>query len=284
MDSSRFLILGANGQLGRALQAQYPNAQVTDISELDITNKDSIEGYNWSNVTTILNAGAYTNVDGAESPEGRIAAWKVNATAVSNLSKVAIKKDLLLVHISTEYVFDGTRSPHKEDEPLNPLSSYGASKAAGDIAAGFAPKHYILRASWVIGEGKNIAQTMLDAGRKLSNMKVINDQIGRPTFATELARAIDHLLNSTPSYGIYNLSNGGTPVSLADLTRAIFNEAGLKTVVEETTDAEYFADKPQAAKRPLKRTFDLSKIEATGFTPRDWREDLRDYIKKELST
>jgi dTDP-4-dehydrorhamnose 3,5-epimerase/reductase len=194
VDDRGVFIVGANGQLGTALRAQYPNAQYADVDELDITDQESVQNFNWDGIEIILNAAAFTNVDGAETPEGRIAAWKVNADAVANLVAVAAQKDMTLVHVSTDYVFDGTQEIHTEDEPFSPLSVYGASKAAGDIAVSLAPKHYILRTSWVIGEGNNFVRTMLGLGQKGISPTVVADQIGRLTFTSELVRAIDHLL------------------------------------------------------------------------------------------
>jgi dTDP-4-dehydrorhamnose 3,5-epimerase len=283
MDDSSFLIVGANGQLGQALQARYPNARTVDSDNLDITDSDAVKNYDWSGITVIFNAAAYTNVDGAETPEGKKAAWAVNAGGVANLAKAAADHDLTLVHISTEYVFDGTKSPHKEDEPASPLSEYGKSKAAGDKNAAEAPKHYIVRVSWLIGEGPNFVRTMLSLGKKGISPKVVSDQIGRLTFATELVRGINHLLSVKAPFGVYNLTGGGEPASWADITRSIFEYAGWENLtVTDTTTAEYFADKPKAAKRPLQSTLSLDKIEAAGFQPTDWREDLKRYIRKEL--
>ena len=281
MDDSKFLITGSAGQLGRALQKQYPNARPTDAAELDITDWQSLSDFDWGGITTILSAAAYTNVDGAESPEGRIAAWKVNAQAVANLTKIAQQKDLLVIHLSTDYVFDGRQNPHTEDEPLSPLSVYGASKAAGDVVLTQAPRYYLLRTSWVIGDGKNFVRTMLELGHKGINPSVVADQVGRPTFTAELVRAIDHLLKNNPEYGLYNVSNGGDPVSWSQFTREIFMQAGLSNTVTDTTTQEYYKDKPQTAPRPLNSLFDLSKIQAAGFTSADWRDDLAEYIKKE---
>lgn len=176
MNDSEIFIMGANGQLGLALKAQYPNAKSADLKRLDITNKESVEGFDWSNIKIILNAAAYTNVDGAETTEGRVAAWNVNASAVANLVSVAQKHNLTLVHISTDYVFDGTKTPHTETEPFSPLGVYGQSKAAGDIAVGLLEKHYILRTSWVIGEGNNFVRTMLALGKKGVEPTVVADQ------------------------------------------------------------------------------------------------------------
>jgi dTDP-4-dehydrorhamnose 3,5-epimerase/reductase len=283
LDTSTIVIVGANGQLGRALQAFYPGAKALDADALDITDTKKVAEYDWSGAKFILNAAAYTNVDGAETPEGRLSAWRVNAAGVANLSSIAIGYDATLVHLSTEYVFDGTQNPHREDEPLSPLSVYGSSKAAGDVAVGFVPKHYILRTSWMVGDGKNFVRTMIGLGQKGIAPKVVNDQIGRLTFANELTKAIDHLLERKAPYGIYNVSNGGDKVSWADVTRAIFKAGDFHLNVTDTTTKEYFADKPEAAKRPLLSVLDLGKLEGIGFSPRDWREELDEYVKKEIT-
>jgi dTDP-4-dehydrorhamnose 3,5-epimerase len=279
VDDSQIFIVGANGQLGTALRQKYPGAQSADIGELDITNSQSVAGFDWSPIKIILNAAAYTNVDGAETAEGRIAAWRVNATAVGYLAKAAMKHDLTLVHISTDYVFDGSQNPHSEDEPLSPLSVYGASKAAGDALVSMLPKHYLLRTSWVIGEGQNFVRTMLGLGQKGVNPAVVSDQIGRLTFTGELVRAIDHLLSTNAPNGIYNMTNDGEPASWADITREIFELAGYDLTVTNTTTAEYYANKPEAAPRPLNSVMDLTKLKSTGFTPRDWHDDLVEYIE-----
>src|SRR3990167_1926606 len=283
MKDEDIFIVGAKGQLGTALREKYPQAKWADIDEMDITDKDSVLGYDWSGIEYILNGAAYTNVDGAESTEGRVAAWEVNATAVGYLVQVAREHDITLVHISTDYVFDGSQKPHTEDEPLSPLSVYGASKAAGDVVLAQAPKHYLLRSSWVIGQGKNFVRTMLELGKKGVDPTIVADQIGRPTFTAELVRAIDHLLAASAKYGTYNISNAGDLVSWADLTRQIFAQANLDRKVIDTNTAKYYVGQEGIAPSPLNSSFDLSKIEATGFKPRNWREDLKEYINKELS-
>lgn len=283
MQDSEILIVGANGQLGLALQAKYPGAQAVDSQELDITSATAVSGYNWTGIKYILNAAAYTNVDGAETPEGRVASWAVNATGPRNLAEVAAKNDLTLLHISTDYIFDGTHNPHTEDEPFSPLGVYGQSKAAGDIAVSLAPKHYILRTSWVIGEGKNFVRTMIGLGQKGIAPSVVSDQIGRLTFTSELVRAIDHLLGNLSPYGTYNVSNGGGSASWADITREIFKFGGFDLAVTDTTTAEYFASKPEAAPRPLLSNLDLTKIEATKFECTNWLDELEAYVKKEIA-
>ena len=283
MDDSNIVIIGSKGQLGKALQAKYPNARGVDSDELDITNLDQMNAFDWSGVSVILNAAAYTNVDGAETSEGRVAAWAVNAVAPGNLANIALSNDITLVHVSTEYVFDGTKTPHVENEPFSPLGVYGQAKAAGDIAVALAPKHYIVRTSWVIGDGNNFVRTMLGLGQKGVSPTVVGDQVGRLAFTSELVRAIDHLLTSEAAFGTYNLSNGGESASWADITREIFKLGGFTDLtVTDTTTEEYFASKPEAAPRPLQSTMDLSKIEATGFVLTDWHKDLEAYLAAEL--
>lgn len=282
--SSNIFIVGANGQLGTALRAQYPKARFADVDELDITDKDSVEQFDWSGIDIIINAAAYTNVDGAETPEGRIAAWQVNAAAVKNLVHISWNHNISLVHISTDYVFDGTQKEHTEEESLSPLSIYGASKAAGDLLVAQLDNYYILRTSWVIGEGKNFVRTMLGLGQKGVAPTVVDDQIGRLTFTNELVRAIDHLLTKKLPFGTYNVTNSGDPASWAAITREIFAVAGYDLQVSGTTTAEYFKDKTGIAPRPLNSTLKLDKIQATGFVSHDWKEDLRTYIKKESAS
>jgi dTDP-4-dehydrorhamnose reductase len=282
MDESAIFIIGANGQLGLALKSKYPNARSADSGELDITNIDAVNSYDWSGIKVIINAAAYTNVDQAETSEGRVITWQVNSSGVANLVKLAESRDITLVHVSTEYVFDGTKTPHTESEPFSPLGVYGQSKAAGDIAASLLPKHYIVRTSWVIGEGKNFVRTMISLGQKGVSPTVVSDQIGRLTFTSELVKAIDYLLTNQSSYGIYNVINSGESVSWADVTRAIFNEAGFNLEVKDTTTSEYFKDRVDVAPRPLESALDLTKLIGTGFVSTDWKEDLSSYIKKEL--
>jgi len=283
VDEASIFIVGAKGQLGTALLGKYPNARSADIEEMDITDKNSVLNYDWSKIKIIINAAGYTNVDGAETPEGRIAAWKVNAQAVSCLAEIAINNDITLVHISTDYVFDGTKENHKEDESFSPLGVYAQTKAAGDIVAAVVPSCYIIRTSWVMGSGTNFVRSIYDLGQKGVNPKVVADQFGRPTFTVELVRVIDHLLSTKPEYGTYNASNGGDIVSWADIARQVYKDAGYFSLkVSDTTANEYFAGK-LSSPRPVYSGLDLSKLEATGFMPRDWRDNLTDYIKKELN-
>lgn len=282
---SSILIVGANGQLGTALRTQYPNARAVDSDELDITNTKAVEAYDWQGIEVIINAAAYTNVDGAETQDGRVLAWSINADGVANLVAAAAQHDATLIHISSDYVFDGTVKPHDEDEAYSPLSVYGASKAAGDIAVSLAPKFYLLRTTWVIGEGKNFVRTMLGLAEKGISPTVVGDQVGRLTFTGELVRIIDHLLTTSAPYGAYNATNDGPVASWAEITRTIFELAGHpELTVTDTTTAEYFAGKEGIAPRPLESEMNLAKLHATGFESRDWQEDLKLYIEKEVSS
>lgn len=283
MDESKILIIGAYGQLGKALQARFPKAKAVDRDTFDMTDWQMLQKYDWSNVETVLNAAAYTNVDGAETPEGRQATWAINAQGPAYLAKLAAMHNFTLVHVSSDYVFDGTKIPHSEDEPVTPLGVYGQSKAAGDIAIGVAPKHYILRTTWLIGDGPNFVRTMIGLAQKNVSPTVVADQIGRLTFTHTLVDAIAHLLVNKAPFGIYNTTNDGAPASWAEITRLIFKNLGRDDLtVTNTTTAEYFKTKPNIAPRPLQSEMDLGKLKSTGFAPKDWQEDLKQYINQEV--
>jgi dTDP-4-dehydrorhamnose reductase len=282
MKDSEVLVAGAYGQLGKALVARFPGAVAVDREHLDITDPKALEAFDWSNVKYLLNAAAYTNVDGAETAEGRRAAWAINAQAAANLAKVAVEQDLTLVHVSSDYVFDGTQPVHTELEGVAPLGVYAQAKAAGDIAVGVAPKHYILRTSWLIGDGPNFVRTMMGLAAKNISPKVVDDQVGRLTFTHTLVDAAEALLKNKAPYGIYNVSNEGEPASWAEITRLIFKELGRDDLeVTGVSTEEYYAGKPGIAPRPLKSAFDLKKITSAGMKLADWRKELANYIQSE---
>lgn len=275
MDNKAVFITGANGQLGRALQRVFPNATALSHQDLDITNKTAVDSFDWQHGSIIINAAAWTNVDAAEKPENFHQVDLVNHQAVRFLAEAATKHNLTLVHVSSEYVFDGSRIIHYEDEPFSPLNIYGKTKADGDLAASTTAKHYIVRTSWVVGEGKNFINTMRDLATHNIKPSVVNDQIGRLTFTNTLARGIKHLLDANLPYGTYNITNEGPFVSWAEIAKIVFEKSGKPASdVRSISTDEYFSDKPDSAKRPLNSILNLTKIEKTGFTPEDWRDKL----------
>lgn len=277
--SNKNVILGCNGQVGRALKDVFPEATCLSHKDLDIANRRQVEGFDWSSYDTIINAAAYVNADDSETPEGRRKTWRVNADGPRNLAAVALRLDKQLVHYSSEYVFDGSRDSHTEDEPVSPLSVYGQAKAAADLAVSLVPNHYILRVSWVVGDGHNFPKTMKRLADMRIDPKVVNDQFGRLTFASEIARATKHLLNISAEPGIYNLSNSGPIKSWYEIATDVFRYAGHDTDrVHAISTAEYASGKDFFAPRPVHSDFDLTKIQKTGFEPQDYTPMLKEYI------
>lgn len=274
----KVLITGANGQLGKALQTEFPDAEFVTRHDFDITG-DISSLRRWRDYSVIINAAAYTAVDTAETPEGRRDAWAANATAVANLSMIAEDNGITLVHISSDYVFDGTQTTHDENEPFAPLGVYGQSKAAGDIAVGYSHRHYILRTSWVIGEGKNFVLTMKSLADRDIKPSVVGDQIGRLTFTEDLAKGIKHLLVTKAPFGTYNLSNDGESASWADIAKEVYALSDKsRDDITPVTTKEYYAGKEGIAPRPLQSTLDLAKIKEVGFAPREWKQALQQYL------
>ncbi|MPY09320.1 sugar nucleotide-binding protein [Arthrobacter bussei] len=277
----RTLVVGADGQLGRALRAAlagHPSVEFAGRAELDLLGGGLDDARPWTAYDTIINAAAYTAVDTAESPEGRAAAWAVNVSGVAALARVATAHRITLVHVSSDYVFDGSRDVHGEDEAFTPLGVYGQTKAAGDAIVATVPRHYILRTSWVIGEGGNFVRTMASlAGRGISP-SVVDDQVGRLTFTEDIAGAILHLVGTGAPYGTYNVTNDGAPQSWAEIAADVFDLVGRERGdVTGVSTEEYFAGKA-AAPRPLRSTLDLAKIKATGFAPAPASERLSAYV------
>lgn len=278
MREKKILVLGANGQLGQALREEYADAANVEFagrSEFDITDAGAYTSRNWRHYSTIINAAAYTAVDTAETPAGRRDAWAANVAAVERLADVAQAHGITLVHVSSDYVFDGTRAVHTEDEPFSPLGVYGQTKAAGDAVAGRVPRHYIIRTSWVIGAGKNFVDTMASLAQRGISPTVVDDQMGRLSFTADIAAGIRHLLASGAAYGTYNLSNTGTPRSWADIACAVFELNGRSAAdVTGISTEDYFAGSA-ASPRPAQSTLDLTKITEAGFEPRDMDEALK---------
>lgn len=272
----KILVTGANGQLGRALRKVYSEreAEFCTRAEFDITTPPARD---WNEYRAIINCAAYNDVNGAETE--RHAAWAVNADAVAGLARIASEHDLTLVHVSSDYVFDGSITEHTEDELPSPLSAYGASKSAGETAAQATPRHYVIRTSWVFGEGANFMDTMARLAEKGAHPSVVSDQRGRPTHAEDLARGIAHLLATGADYGVYNITSDGDPVGRDEIAMSVFVGVGADpSQVTPVTTAEYANLAGPEAARPAESMLALDKIKATGFTPRNWRAALAIYL------
>jgi dTDP-4-dehydrorhamnose 3,5-epimerase len=263
----RTVIVGANGQLGRALRALVPDAELLDLPGFDCTDAAAVAAYPWRGVGTILNAAAYTAVDAAETEEGRRDCWAANVAGVGNLCRVAAAHRATLVHVSSDYVFDGTRELHTEDEPFSPLGVYGQTKAAGDALVGQLTRHYVVRTSWVIGEGRNFVRTMADLAARGVSPTVVDDQFGRLTFTTDLAAGIVHLLRTGAPYGTYNLTGDGPVQSWCDIAKDVFELCGRSRDDVTGVSTETYDAGKRAAPRPRHSALDLTRISAAGFAP-----------------
>jgi dTDP-4-dehydrorhamnose reductase len=276
----KVFVTGANGQLGRSLRKLFKNGTFVDSRTFDISDKKLVCEYDFSGYDVIINAAAYTAVDAAEDNEEL--ARRVNVDGPRFLAMAAKKHGITLVHISSDYVFDGTQELHTETEAFSPLSVYGRTKAEGDMAVSDeTDQHYILRSSWVVGDGNNFVRTMLSLGKKMSELSIVNDQIGRLTFTDDLALATKHLLGTKAEFGTYNVSNAGRPASWADIARKIFELAELDTQVVDTTTAEFAKSKSPFADRPHFSTLDVQKLEDAGFSTPDWEVSLKSYITEQ---
>ncbi|MFJ5956271.1 sugar nucleotide-binding protein [Paenarthrobacter sp. NPDC092416] len=281
MRARRTLVLGADGQLGTALRAEYDGDETVDFAgraTFDITDDAAYRAMDWRKYATVINAAAYTAVDAAETQQGRAAAWRINAGAVTRLARVAVEHSLTLVHVSSDYVFDGTVDVHGEDEQPSPLGVYGQSKAAGDAAAAVVPRHYIVRSSWVVGEGRNFVRTMAALAAQGASPAVVDDQWGRLSFAKDIAAGIRHLLTSSAPFGTYNVSNSGEPYSWADVAREVFRLCGADPGKVTTISTADYA-KPGMAPRPRSSVLDLTKIHNTGFAPAPATRRLAEYLE-----
>lgn len=279
MAPKRTVVVGCKGQLGRALTALLPDALGLDLPEFDLRDPGSLAAVPWGQVGTIINAAAYTAVDAAETEDGRRACWDVNVACLGRLVEVAREHRIPLAHVSTDYVFDGTSEVHTEDEPFSPLGVYGQTKAAGDALVATLPRHWIVRTSWVIGDGNNFVRTMASLADKGASPSVVGDQYGRLTFTTDLAAGIVHLISTNAPGGTYNLTNTGPTQSWADIAKRVFELRGRSADdVTEVTTAEYFAGKPGMAPRPTHSTLALGKLARAGFEPVNADDRLREYL------
>jgi len=275
----RPLVLGAGGQVGRALCSLLPDAHGVTRAELDLTARDLEDALEWGRYDVIYNAAAYNAVDEAETPQGRREAWRVNVGGTARLVEAARHHGIPLVHFSTDYVFDGVQQRHDEYEPMSPLGVYGQTKAAADALVTTLSRHYILRTSWVIGDGGNFVKTMARLADQGVSPLVVCDQVGRLSFADELARAARHLVTERVESGTYNVTCSGEETSWAEIAAEVFRAKGRdpKDVTPVSTE-EYVVGK-QMAPRPRQSTLELNKLESIGFRPTPMAEALAAYVK-----
>lgn len=281
----KILVTGAYGQLGSALhevlEQRMPGITLyTDRDTLDMTDEKALRNFVIDNdISHIVNCAAYTAVDRAE--EDKALCTTLNVTAVENLAKAAEANNAKIIHISTDYVFDGTNHrPYRESDKPNPVSHYGSTKRKGETALlALAPESIIIRTAWLYSNtGHNFVKTILNKGKEGKPLRVVCDQIGAPTFAIDLAEAIASILAS-PQWveGIFHFTNEGA-ISWYDFAKAILRIAKLDTPVTPILSDEY----PTAARRPFYSVLDRSRIKATySLTIPYWEESLAKMIDKE---
>ncbi|MBO0981445.1 bifunctional dTDP-4-dehydrorhamnose 3,5-epimerase family protein/NAD(P)-dependent oxidoreductase [Microbacterium sp. SD291] len=269
------LVIGAGGQLGRALRAEFGDTdrfEYATRADLELGARALDSTRSWRDYDTIVNAAAYTAVDLAETAEGRTDAWAANVHGTAALARIAAEHRITLVHVSSDYVFDGTKDgQYTEDDAVCPLGVYGQTKAAADAVVATIPRHYIVRTSWVIGDGPNFVRTMTSLAARGIAPRVVADQVGRLTFASDLAGAIAHLLRTGAPYGVYNVTGSGEPRSWADIARTVYRLTGYDpALITGVSTAEYFAGHAgPIAPRPRNSLLSLDRITATGWTPQD---------------
>lgn len=288
----RLLCIGQTGQVARSLcersDALGINLVARGRPELDLSKPETLEAVVAEyQPSIIINAAAYTAVDQAETD--REAAFAINAEAVKKVARIADESEIPLIHISTDYVFDGSNShPYSESDPVNPLGVYGASKFAGEEAVrSFADRHIILRTAWVFSPfGKNFVKTMLRLAADRDSVSVVSDQYGNPTSAIDIADGILQICGqisnaeSPVRYGTYHMTGSGA-ATWADLAESVFEiyeqNSGKKTAVSRISSAEY----PTPVERPKNSVLDCTKLEA-GFGIRlpDWQDSVRSVVSR----
>lgn len=277
----RIIITGCNGQLGREMNRLYAgNTNIelinTDVDELDITSVDAVMSFAKEvKPYAIINCAAYTAVDACETNQDL--AFKVNTIGPRNLAIAARETGAKLLHVSTDYVFDGTKqTPYYETDAICPQSVYGSTKAEAEkMVQQMADRYFILRTAWLYGDGKNFAKTMLRLSETNELVKVVGDQFGTPTSAYELAKGIDSLL-FTDNYGLYHATCEGS-CNWAEFAAEIFRLAGKDTKVQAITTEEYGAP----ANRPAHSVLENYMFKMTnGYLFADWHDAIEKYIKE----
>lgn len=281
----KILVTGAAGQLGselrNILEKRMPGITLyTDIHELDLTNEEAVKRFIIDNeISHVVNCAAYTSVEKAEQEQALCA--KINTDTVKNIAATASDYGIKVIHISTDYVFDGTaHTPYKESEKVNPISTYGTTKRKGEmVLLSMCPDAIIIRTSWLYSPyGNNFVKTMMRLGKERNELSVVCDQIGTPTYALDLAKAIYAILTARQWIpGIFHFSDEGA-CSWYDFTKAIHRIAGITScqVSPILTD-----DYPTAASRPPYSVLDKTKIKRTyGITIPHWEESLKECIER----
>ncbi|MBX7076080.1 MAG: dTDP-4-dehydrorhamnose reductase [Methanobacteriaceae archaeon] len=275
----KILITGASGMLGYDLQETLKNHELIlfNSKTLDITNKQIVnEKIGKIEPDIVINAAAYTNVDACEKNYDD--AYKVNALGPKNLAKVCKELDIPLVHISTDYVFNGEKNtPLKEEDEIGPKTAYGKTKLEGEIfIQETCNKYFIIRTAWLYGcNGNNFVKTMLELAKNNNEINVVNDQVGSPTYTFDLAIAISKIIE-TDDYGIYHLTNSGS-CSWYEFSKEIFKLSNINIKVNPVSTEEF----PRPAPRPKYSVLSDEKWINKGFKPlRNYKEALKDYLSK----
>ena len=292
----RFFVTGVGGQLGHdvlnELDRRGYEAVGTDILDevesqfpyvkLDITNETEVnKAIALIKPDVIVHCAAWTAVDAAEDEENQPKVRAINSEGTRYIAQAARTNDAKMIYISTDYVFDGTgeRPWEPDDRNYAPCNVYGQSKLDGEHAvSGILDKYFIVRIAWVFGKnGKNFIKTMLNVGKTHDEVRVVNDQIGTPTYTYDLARLLVDMAE-TDKYGYYHATNEGGYISWYDFTCEIYRQAGLSTKVTPVSTAEYGLSK---AARPFNSRLDKSKLTENGFTPLPtWQDALSRYLKE----
>ncbi len=282
----RILVTGVKGQLGfdvvNELTKRGHEAIGVDIAEMDITDKNSVDTViSRVQPQAVIHCAAWTAVDAAEDEENISKVRAVNATGTQNIADACKKIDAKMMYISTDYVFDGQgTTPWQPDcKDYKPLNVYGQTKLEGELAvANTLTKYFIVRIAWVFGvNGKNFIKTMLNVGKTHDTVRVVNDQIGTPTYTYDLARLLVDMIE-TDKYGYYHATNEGGYISWYDFTKEIYRQAGYTTKVIPVSTQEYGLSK---AARPFNSRLDKSKLIENGFKPLPtWQDALARYLKE----
>lgn len=253
-----------------------------DYVQMDITNSQEVtETIKKVNPDVVVHCAAWTAVDLAEESENKEKVMAINVGGTENIAKVCKELDCKMVYISTDYVFDGygTRPWNEDCKDYAPLNVYGESKLMGEKVVSLnLEKYFIVRIAWVFGvNGNNFIKTMLNVGKKFDTLKVVNDQIGTPTYTYDLSRLLVDMIE-TDKYGYYHATNEGGYISWYDFACEIFKQAGYKTKVNPVTTEEYGVSK---ARRPFNSRLNKTKLVDNGFTPLpDWKDALSRYLKE----